>query len=383
MANVAMVVTNACNPDPRVIKSAKWLVEQGHNVTIHAFDRQQSSPKNATIDGLNIVRYHLGLLPYGGLFRTGLGIRKFQNAVIKNLTSNSPSVVICHDADTLRVGCKVKKKLGSKVIFDMHDLQHTWVLMNNPNSLIRKGISKLMKRYMLTRLPQTDQILTSSGSLEGGKFPGFKQWLEQYGYDSVVVENRPQKSSLLTPPNSSSWTISHIGRIRDLASIRLLLEAIKSIPENQRPTLHIAGDGTAYNEVRQEITNFSRDFGLNYQLSESYGMDELGQVLENTNIMYAIYNPQRGNINDGALSVKMFDAASFGIPSVVNANCLMGEICEKESLGEAVTWNDVNQLTEALLKLKNHRVNLAMTDESFKEKYLAQFDSLLGNKRIV
>ena len=104
--------------------------------------------------------------------------------------------------------------------------------------------------------------------------------------------------------------------------------------------------------MRQEITNFGRDFGLNYQLGESYGMNELRQVLENTNIMYAIYNPQRGNISDGALSVKMFDAASFGIPSVVNANCLMGELCEEESLGEAVIWNDVSQLRETLLKLR-------------------------------
>ena len=236
-----MVVTNACNPDPRVIKSAKWLAEQGHNVTIHAFDRQQSSPKNSIEDGVNIVRYHLGLSPYGGLLRTGLGIRKFQNAVIKNLTSNCPSAVVCHDADTLRIGCKLKKKFGTKVIFDMHDLQHTWVLMNNPKSLIRKGISKLMKRNMLTRLPQTDQIFTSSGSIEGGKFPGFKQWLEDYGYDSVVVENRPQKFNLLTPSKNSSWTISHIGRIRDLASIKLLLEAIKGIPEDQRPTLTHCG----------------------------------------------------------------------------------------------------------------------------------------------
>ena len=383
MASVAMVVTNACNPDPRVIKSAKWLVEQGHNVTIHAFDRQQSSPKNSILDGVNIVRYHLGLSPYGGLLRTGLGIRKFQNAVIKNLTSNCPNAVVCHDADTLRVGCKLKKKFGNKVIFDMHDLQHTWVLMNNPKSLIRKGISKLMKRNMLTRLSQTDQIFTSSGSIGGGKFPGFKQWLEDYGYDSVVVENRPQKFNPLTPSNNSSWIISHIGRIRDLVSIRLLLEAIKSMPVDQRPTLHIAGDGTAYNEVSQEIINFARDFGLNYQLSKSYGMNELRQILENTNIMYAIYNPQRGNISDGALSVKMFDAASFGIPSVVNANCLMGELCEEESLGEAVIWNDVNQLRETLLKLRNRRVNLAKTDAPFKQRYITHFNSILGNKGIV
>ena len=48
--------------------------------------------------------------------------------------------------------------------------------------------------------------------------------------------------------------------------------------------------------------------------------------------------PARGNINDGALPVKMFDASSLGIPSIVNSNCLMAEICESEKLGMSVEW---------------------------------------------
>ena len=45
MANIAMVVTNACAPDPRVERHAKWLVESGHSVTIHAWDRKSIFPK--------------------------------------------------------------------------------------------------------------------------------------------------------------------------------------------------------------------------------------------------------------------------------------------------------------------------------------------------
>ena len=85
MANVAMVVTNACDLDPRVMQSAKWLTEQGHQVTIHAYDRQQTSGAISLIDDVKIVRYHLGKSPYGGLFRTGLGIRKFQKSVFSKL----------------------------------------------------------------------------------------------------------------------------------------------------------------------------------------------------------------------------------------------------------------------------------------------------------
>ena len=59
MARIAMVVTNACSPDPRVIRHARWLVQEGHEVTVHAFDRQQEFSMSELIDGVRIMRYHL------------------------------------------------------------------------------------------------------------------------------------------------------------------------------------------------------------------------------------------------------------------------------------------------------------------------------------
>ena len=41
MAHIAMVVTNACSPDPRVLRHAGWLVDLGHEVTVHAYDRKE------------------------------------------------------------------------------------------------------------------------------------------------------------------------------------------------------------------------------------------------------------------------------------------------------------------------------------------------------
>ena len=42
MARIALVVTNACAPDPRVERHARWLSEIGHDVEIHAWDRQHN-----------------------------------------------------------------------------------------------------------------------------------------------------------------------------------------------------------------------------------------------------------------------------------------------------------------------------------------------------
>ena len=85
MANVAMVVTNACDPDPRVMNSARWLFEAGHNVTIHAYDRQHTSKPESFMEGVTIKRYRLPKSPYGGTIKTVLGIRKFQKTVLSNL----------------------------------------------------------------------------------------------------------------------------------------------------------------------------------------------------------------------------------------------------------------------------------------------------------
>ena len=378
MANVAMVVTNACDPDPRVIQSARWLTELGHQVTIHAYDRQQISSALSIIDDVKIIRYHLGKSPYGGLLKTGLGIRKFHKSVFSTLSVDSPDVVVCHDADTLGVGCRIKQKLGIKLVFDMHDLQHTWVLMPNPKSLIRKAISKVIQQKLLQRLKYVDQIFTSSGALEGGTYPGFKEWLLKHGHDSTVIENRPELAEQIPLPNSQNWTVSHIGRIRDLASIKLLLEAIKLIPESQRPVLHIAGDGTEYDQVKREIEQFSDRFGLKYVIGKSFQKDDIRSMLEQTNIMYAMYNPERGNIADGALSTKMFDAASLGIPSIVNADCLMGEICMIENLGKSVVWGNSEEIKNALLELKESRVKLEKTISDFKIEYIKNFENLFS-----
>ena len=377
MANVAMVVTNACDPDPRVINSARWLVEAGHSVTIHAYDRQHFSQQESEIDGVLISRYHLGKSPYGGLVKTALGLKKFTKKAISLISKSKPDVIICHDADTLEIGCSIKKSLGIPLVLDMHDLQHTWVLMPNPKSLFRRIASRRMKKIFLNKLTNADLIITSSGSIENGKYLGFKEWLTSFGFESTVVENRPIKAIQIPLPNEDSWTVSHIGRIRDINSIELLLEAIRIIPEAQRPKLLIAGDGTSWRKVEEIIESFSQEHEIKYEIKGSYQKEDLEKLLKATNVMYALYDPARGNINDGALPVKMFDAASLGIPSIVNSNCLMAEICESEKLGVSVEWGNSQALSEALLNQRNTRVKLEKTATQFKQFYLSKFHSLL------
>jgi len=357
-----MVVTNACAPDPRVLRHARWLHELGCEVTVHAFDRSESHNMSELVDGVRIMRYHLGRIPYGGLWNSYQGIKRFQRVVIDTLRNQPPDVVYCHDADTLQVGRALHKQFHLPYVFDMHDLHHSWVRMSQPSSTLRKMVSIQLKRRMIQRCQHASLVITSSGQTNGGQV-GFSEWLAQYGISSHVVQNRPYVDLHAKEEEERPWSIGYVGRIRDTSSFSLLLKAIELFPSHERPSLRIAGDGVAASRVRAMMMDAVESGLCEATVTGPFVQEDLPSILREVGVMYAMYNPERGNITQGALPVKMFDASAHGIPSVVNSNCLMGEIAIREELGIPATWNDAQSVYEAMCKARTMKVTLSRTAE--------------------
>jgi glycosyltransferase involved in cell wall biosynthesis len=381
MAKVAMVVSNSCAPDPRVLRSAFWLVEAGHQVTIHAFDRLQLNSKSESIDGARIMRYHLGVTPYGGMSKTIRGILQFTKRVKATLIHSPPDLIYCHDADTLSIAVAMKKSHGIPFIFDMHDLHHSWIRMPSPDSIIRKLLSLKMESTMLRRAKVADAIITTSGKISNGQHDGFEQYLKSKGLDCIVVENRPLEMSI--PENKSSqqeqWSIGYLGRVREVKTFTLLLQAVKLIAVNKRPKVIIAGDGIRADEVRQLIMDAVASGDIEAEVSGAFTPVQFQQLVKQLDVMFAVYPPQRGNILQGALPVKMFDAAANGIPSIVNSDCLMGELAESEGIGKAVVWDDAIAISNAMLELRGTTVELKISSQREKKRFLSAVLPLLDD----
>jgi glycosyltransferase involved in cell wall biosynthesis len=381
MAKVAMVVSNSCAPDPRVLRSAFWLVEAGHQVTIHAFDRLQLNSKSESIDGARIMRYHLGVTPYGGMSKTIRGILQFTKRVKATLIHSPPDLIYCHDADTLSIAVAMKKSHGIPFIFDMHDLHHSWIRMPSPDSIIRKLLSLKMESTMLRRAKVADAIITTSGKISNGQHDGFEQYLKSKGLDCIVVENRPLEMSI--PENKSSqqeqWTIGYLGRVREVKTFTLLLQAVKLIAVNKRPKVIIAGDGIRADEVRQLMMDAVESGDIEAEVSGAFTPVQFQQLVKQLDVMFAVYPPQRGNILQGALPVKMFDAAANGIPSIVNSDCLMGELAESEGIGKAVVWDDAIAISNAMLELRGTTVELKISSQREKKRFLSAVLPLLDD----
>jgi glycosyltransferase involved in cell wall biosynthesis len=378
MASVAMVVTNACSPDPRVLRSAKVLAAAGHDVTIHAFDRKQASKMSESKDGFRIMRYHIGSFSYGAKWSTVKGKRAFNKTVTSTLLANPPHCLYCHDADTLAIGVRVANKTGARLVYDMHDLHHTWALMGRSRSLLRRAVAWTMEQSALRRARRADLVVTSSGKRVNGVHTGFKEYLGGNGITSMVVENRPNvQRDVQKTLKKEGWTVAYLGRVRELESFEWLIKAIEHMPPNQRPDLKVAGDGVAADAVHHLLLTEASRLGINLQLSAGFEEHDLPELIADVDVMYAMYEPQRGNILQGALPVKMFDAASFGVPTVVNADCLMGEICQEEDLGLPAAWGDAESISAALLSLRGTIVEPSDQGLNQQKKLIAAVESLL------
>ena len=371
MVRVAMVVTNACAPDPRVLRHAVWMQEAGYRVTVHAFDREERHPMSENHRGVRVMRYRVGQVPYGGTISTYRGIRRFLRVVERTLTNDPPALVYCHDADTLEVGMAMKKGNDVPFVFDMHDLQHTWVRYAAPQSTLRAVASRRLKQRMLQRASQASAIITSSQQVKAEGRRGFVEWLAHHGLEGHAVENRPMppfSEGKVAP--STTWTVGYIGRVRDLKAFELLIDAVKSLPPAHRPKVRLAGDGTAAARVRTMLMNEVENGTMEAEVTGAFTQSELPELIESIDVMYAMYGPLRGNILQGALPVKMFDAAAQGVPSVVNHDGLMGDLVVEEGLGTTAPWGNAQAIGNALLEMKETVVELRATGERERQRWL-------------
>ena len=98
----------------------------------------------------------------------------------------------------------------------------------------------------------------------------------------------------------------YIGRIREIDSISMMIQAAKKIDFK----VIIAGDGIDAKLVEEKFP----DIDYRGPFTEKELSDLIGEI----SVMYAMYDSDRLNIKSGAIPTKMLDAAAHGIPSVVS-----------------------------------------------------------------
>lgn len=345
MGDICLVVTNGCAPDPRIERHARWLVEEGHKVTIFAWDRAHGLDEKTTRNGYTILRYRIGQKATTSSLSVVRRKRKFLNSLHGQF-----DLVIHNDSDS--VGTPNLKSTHS--ILDLHDIAHAWPLMQKTNFL-RRVLSSRMERQLTKSVPTFDGFFTSS--------PGLAAYFEQhFSIESTVVLNVRNSNSL---PRPRGKKIGFFGRIRDYDAMVLLIESCKEI--GFKPIF--AGDGPSVDRLIKRYP----EIDYRGQFDESKIIELMAEI----DVMFALYNPEKENIRQGALPVKMFDAAAFGRPTVTSADVPMGDFCLENKLGVVASFGNQDSISNAIEEAYEMDVVSALSEEDERKKFVTLIQSIL------
>jgi glycosyltransferase involved in cell wall biosynthesis len=160
-------------------------------------------------------------------------------------------------------------------------------------------------------------------------------------------------------------TIGFFGRIRDLGAMVSLMECSRKI--GFRPI--VAGDGPC---VEQLLEGYPE---LDYR--GPFDDTQLRELMAEIDVMFAVYNPERENIRQGALPVKMFDAAAFGRPTVTTAHVPMADFCLENNLGVVASFGDQNSIAKAIEEAYEMDVVSVHSEEDERKKFVTLIESIL------
>ena len=346
MAKICLVVTNGCAPDPRVERHARWLSELGHDVTIFAWDREHTLDAKSERDGYIIQRIRTRKAT------SSASIVRQKKKFLQSLKGQY-DLIIYNDSDSIGT-----KNLHSRFsILDLHDIAHAWPVMQK-TSLLRRILSSRMKQALRRNGSRFDGFLTSS--------PGLSNYFDQeFQFKSTVVLNVRNASQV---PRPMTKTIGFFGRIRDLEAMVSLIKC------SQRTGFHpiVAGDGPCVNQLLERYPE------LDYR--GPFDDAQLAELMAEIDVMFAMYNPERENIRQGALPVKMFDAAAFGRPTLTTDHVPMAEFCLENNLGVVASFGDQDSIAKAIEEAYEMDVVSVHSEEDERKKFVTLIESILDTE---
>lgn len=246
--NIAMILTNGFDPDPRVYKEAKSLTKLGHSITILCWDRSGTyiDKPEENIDGIKIVRF-FGDAQYGSGYKQGFKFLKFKKDVLEYMKNKKFDAIHCHDFDGLFIGYGVNKKLRLKLVYDEHDLFYTYFL-DRPgflNKLVYNFI--IMKEKSMLKAVDTHIVVTPK---MGEVYKGISKKV-------YIVNNAPYKDLFnnIEKTPSDKLRIGFIGSVRYYDEMKALIDA--SQPYKEQVEIVVCGRGIYSEKLAEYAKEFS------------------------------------------------------------------------------------------------------------------------------
>ena len=334
-ARVVMLLSNPASNDPRVQKEARALSCAGYNVTIVAWDRLCDLEPFEEADGYRVVRvrvrssYGEGLLQVPALLafcaRAAIAVRKL-----------TPSVLHCHDLETLPAGYMMSRLLGCRLIFDAHEPCYFADARR-----LRKIATWIAGRLERSLARTADAVLVTN-DYQVAKYRGMA------AKNVRLVANYPERSLVrrdCAGNGSNALTIGRIGALYYDMGIEELFQAY-CVLAGEFPGLRLLLVGDSPAGYRDELLREAAGIGGDVCIIGRYRYDELPAYYSRLDI--CVMPQKRTQWFEHITPTKFFEAMCFGKPVVTSDVGGIGKIVREEECGAVLDEVTSAAICEAL-----------------------------------
>ena len=345
-----MILSNQFTHDPRVYNEAKSLINDGHEITVFAWDRERKSKKVENKDGIQIVRSCnnkiMDFFPYD-ILKLFFWWKKGYFELVELHRKKQFEVIHCHNLDTLPIALKLKKKYGLPIIYDAHEIWGYMVGLDFPNPIVH-----FFLHWEKRLIKQVDFIITVNDLL--------KEYFEKLSNKSVrvIMNAKRNKYEIYESPSNDEFTVIYQGTLDSSRNLELLIKSVSGLKD-----VRCIIGGIGHNkEFVDRIVSLCKESN-NCIFLGKIPMDEVIPNTRNSNLVYLVVSTKAPKIKwpvdidfppRFGLANKFFEALTAGRPILASTKTYNGILVEKLGCG-VLTECDEKEIRNKILYLKERR----------------------------
>jgi len=376
MSKIAVVVSNPCTGDARVIKMAEAAVEMGHDVHVYA----THGNKIPAYEIKNGVHYHriewklptiLGrnlffkLLRktnksiYGSLVKRiapFIKYRYFRKIFSDAIVDMKPDIVHAHDLICLPTGEYVAKECDAKLVFDAHELE---VHRHPPLPFFQKKfVAYTEKKYA----SKADAVITVGEHIAKILEDDLNRNDLHVLFNSPIIKQSSRNIRSDLKLSTSTRLIIYVGKVTPGRGVEDILAILPSLPD-----VHFATIGPCDPRVKIKVNSLANKLGISnrfsllppvhYENVVEYikGADMGITVAELTALSYKLSMPN-----------KLFEMSFANIPILASDFVEIGEYLTRYGNGKTIDFEKTETNIYNISKFLENKDDYTLTSENYK-----------------
>ncbi len=335
-----MLLSNPYRPDPRVKREAIALRDEGYEILLLAWDREDRFPQSENLEGIEVRRIKLKAT-YDNFLESLIKLPLLWLRMLIRLLRDRFEIVHCHDLDTLPVGLFVARLKGKPCVFDAHELYSAMV-----SESVSKGVMSLLRWMEGTMVRRPELVITVNETLS-------RIYRQMGSRNVIVVMNCPLPEELgAGDPESVVRKLGlegkkvclYAGMLEKSRNLDTLIEVFDTL-EDENTVLLLGGYGTLIDHVLSRVS-VSRNIIFVGWIRAS----EKASYVSAADVIVLLDDPSY-SVNRLAIVTRLLEAMALGVPVLASEGTLNAEVVQREGIGLCVRHDDVEGIQRALHEL--------------------------------